>query len=587
MDTRGERYARGRGDGAISVRRIAEDRELWNFAGRGGSIDWVLRFSPEGRFLAATDYHPQERHLRAWNLQTGALVLDTPLAVQKAALDFQPHSAVIAAADAEGSVYWFDLETGKRWVWERKVKSPYVLRFRPDGGQIAVSCATVPGIGIYEAHSGNLISELEHAARVYVLDWSPDGHWLAAPSADKNLYVWDVSGMPQLSRTLKGHDEAVTWAVFHPSGDLLVSGSWDDTIALWSPSTGHRWCQWAGSAQQASLSTDGRWLGLIGSGASVRVLELNAGGGFKWLATGPSRPDGAGDFSPDGRWVATGTESGFVIWDAASGQPMAQRQAGQVRWISFCGRRSSIFTGGDSEISEWPMTIGATGVVQLGPARPLAIPTPCTTCSSSDDGQIVAAAARGGVWVQDQRRSVTFRLAEWPICNEVAISPDGRWVAAHKWGTTDIHIWELPSQKEKILSLNYPDFEFTPDGRFFVSRTDGALCCWEVGTWRQGHARPHDGYGNQGRLAFSLDGRWAAVEEPGDAVKVLSMPTMTPVVTLRSVPGFPVSLSPDGTRLLVQTAKGIFGVWDLRRINQELTAMRLGWDERPGQSGDR
>lgn len=69
LDARGERYARGAGDGSISVRRIADDRELWAFPGRGGSVDWVLRFSPDGRFLVATDYHPEQRNLRAWNLK--------------------------------------------------------------------------------------------------------------------------------------------------------------------------------------------------------------------------------------------------------------------------------------------------------------------------------------------------------------------------------------------------------------------------------------------------------------------------------------------------------------------------------------
>ena len=214
------------------------------------------------------------------------------------------------------------------------------------------------------------------------------------------------------------------------------------------------------------------------------------------------------------------------------------------------------------------------------PRERLPVSPPFQMCNCSDDGTVVAI-AKSGVWVVDRRRSSTFCLAEWSICNEVALSPDGRWVAGRKWGSAEIHIWEIPSQKEvKIFTLYYPHFRFSPDGRWFISGTETDLCSWEVGTWRQAYSCPHDGYGSQGRLALSRDGRWAALEESGGAVKLLSLPTLDQVVTLESVPGFPVSLSPDGSRLLVQTGKGKLGLWNLRRINQELTDMRLGWEDK-------
>lgn len=517
------------------------------------------------------------------------MILDTPLAVQGAALDFQPHSAVIAAADTQGSVHWFDLEAGRRWSWEGKVRDAYAFRFRGDGQQIAVSSLAQPGVAIYEAVSGSLITELAHPSGVRSVDWSTDGHWLAAPCADNNIYLWDVSGTPKVSRVLKGHQGVVTWATFHPSADLLVSGSWDGTTTLWSPRAGYRWCHWPGSMHQATLTADGRRLGLIAAGSKVRLLEVEPAGEYQWLPAAPTQTEGSADFSPDGQWLATGSEEGLSIWETGTWRRVLQQPIGRVRWVVFRPSGWALFTVSDSAVSEWPLTMDQSGGMQLGPARQLAITPPFAMCSCSDDGTIVAV-ARGGVWVEDRRRAQSFFLAEWPLCNEVAVSSDGRWVTGRKWGSPELQIWELPTQKHvKTLTIHNAQARFSPDGRWLVAGTDEAFCCWEVGTWRPMHLSPRDDFGSRGvpRLAISRDGRWAALEIAGGVVQVVHLPTLAPVMTLRTIASYPVSFSPDGSWLLVQTGDGNLGVWDFRRMNQELSPMGLDWRRQTAPGGAR
>ncbi len=46
------------------------------------------------------------------------------------------------------------------------------------------------------------------------------------------MRLWEVS-TGTLIATLRGHKQRVTSALFMPSGDLLISGSWDGTVCVW------------------------------------------------------------------------------------------------------------------------------------------------------------------------------------------------------------------------------------------------------------------------------------------------------------------------------------------------------------------
>src|ERR1700751_5184366 len=77
----------------------------------------------------------------------------------------------------------------------------------------------------------------EHKDSVEAVAFSPDGQLLASGSADDTIKLWNPR-TKQLLRTLEGHTNGVTHVTFSPDGQLLASGSTDDTIKLWNPHTG-------------------------------------------------------------------------------------------------------------------------------------------------------------------------------------------------------------------------------------------------------------------------------------------------------------------------------------------------------------
>ena len=73
---------------------------------------------------------------------------------------------------------------------------------------------------------------IEHPAPVYSVAFSPDGQILASGSYDNTVRLWRVSD-GTLLRILVGHTNLVLSVAFSPDGQTLASGSWDRTVRLW------------------------------------------------------------------------------------------------------------------------------------------------------------------------------------------------------------------------------------------------------------------------------------------------------------------------------------------------------------------
>ncbi len=80
-----------------------------------------------------------------------------------------------------------------------------------------------------------------YAARAFECgEWSmisPSGDTIVSASWDSTLKVWDARKGEEL-RTLSGHTDWVTGCAISPSGDCIVSTSSDETLKVWDVHTG-------------------------------------------------------------------------------------------------------------------------------------------------------------------------------------------------------------------------------------------------------------------------------------------------------------------------------------------------------------
>lgn len=147
----------------------------------------------------------------------------------------------------------------------------------------------------------------------------------------------------------------------------------------------------------------------------------------------------------------------------------------------------------------------------------------------------------------------------------VAFSPDGTQVLTGgqngKIRVRDLATLEVKHELSLHTSRTQ-ELAFAPDGSLVVPSWDRTLSVWSPGTYQRTQLFHHDA--EVASVAFSADGRWAAIAEADAYVHIRSLPSWEKKHTLRMPEGarWPqVSFHQNGTVVLTRTADGVLRAW--------------------------
>ncbi|KAI6782884.1 Periodic tryptophan protein-like protein [Emericellopsis cladophorae] len=151
-----------------------------------------LVYSPDGQRIITT---ADDGKIKVWDIESGfCIVTFTEHTSGVTACEFAKKGNVLFTASLDGSIRAWDLIRYRNF---RTFTAPTRLSF---------SCMSV----------------------------DPSGEVVAAGSLDSfDIHIWSVQ-TGQLLDQLAGHEGPVSALAFAPSGDSLVSGSWDRTARIWS-----------------------------------------------------------------------------------------------------------------------------------------------------------------------------------------------------------------------------------------------------------------------------------------------------------------------------------------------------------------
>ncbi len=129
----------------------------------------------------------------------------------------------------------------------------------------------VPGVKLRHTLRG-------HNGWVGRIAWSPDGKWLASPSADRTIRIWGANE-GTLIEMLEGHTNDIGSVSWSPDGSFLASGSWDKTVRIWATTSWecHRIEPHWEEVVIVAWSPRGQWLASGGVYGNIQIWEAANG----------------------------------------------------------------------------------------------------------------------------------------------------------------------------------------------------------------------------------------------------------------------------------------------------------------------
>jgi WD40 repeat protein/serine/threonine protein kinase/tetratricopeptide (TPR) repeat protein len=414
----------------------------------------------DGREVAAID----GSQVRLWNAETGRTRMLLRHRADVWAVEFSPNQDYLLSVSSEGTARLWDLTTvAEAQAWEYGGE-PRCIALCPDSSRVLLSRSDRPP-QVWETATGKPVGRpLDHRAIVDCASFSRDGRHVATGGRDRRVRVWDAATGAVAGPPLE-HDRAVTFTAFSPDGRLLVTTGGvqsvmlgnegapsdpPDAVRVWEWATGKRiaTCPHERGIQHAAFSPDGKYLATASREGTARVWDVATGRPvspplkhptFAWfvafsadskrllttcndfsltrcaarlwdVATGQQiaampHDDGVlvAAFSPDGRWIVTGSEDHTArVWDAVTGEPRTpplRHPASHVWSASFSPNGHLVLTAcRDGTVRVWDAATGEA-ITPLWRVRGHRHGHSDVHAAFSPDSQRVTTVSSGG-WVQ-------------------------------------------------------------------------------------------------------------------------------------------------------------------------------------------
>jgi eukaryotic-like serine/threonine-protein kinase len=584
--------------GAVSLRRIGSGPddcgEFARLPGVGSEVR--IRWSAGGQFLVLYHWLTDFLRIQVWRIgaEPPALVFEIPRGCLGLVLTPDGRNLIVferelakpgTPARVVGREY--ELESGRR-LRELALPAETQDEFAAHHPLRSVLAVSLPNrVAFIDLASGKETNSIP-VAGLHRLAWHPHGELLACISGN-HVDMWDTVSRRRVARVEHAGDGLRVH--FNTAGDVMVTTGWTNRVRLWNPYTGQKLLDTTAKGQFGPADRLCIPFPQADSTPAAPQTVVEAGREYRTLPVGTGQAEVFGftacSLHPGGRLVAVSTYPGFALIDLDTGsERVFVRTRATCRSVLF-EPDGALLVKTSAGLQRWPVSISAVNSawVRIGPPETVPVRAPGEGVAASADGKVLAAAALGNgavVWSRETPQRA-LRVPQTD-CRHVALSPDGKLLAAGSWHGRGIKVWEV--ETGRLVRTLLPESSatipgFSPDGKWL---TDWHGARWRVSDWSAGPKAPAEVAG----CAFSPDGLIAAWAKKGLVV-------LTDAETGRELARLEdphqdglnaLTFSPDGTLLLGPTSDGFCArVWDLRKIRAGLVELGLDWDMPPYPSG--
>jgi WD40 repeat protein len=571
--------------------RIYWDTQFALHVWDGSSYEAVANYGGFGEILAISQDGGKILARRAHALSLIEAAVGTVLAkfkidadnLESAALSNDGHRAATSSKD--GRLQVWDLPSGTEIASIQSGPATRGVAFSPDGLRIAA--AGYKGLRVWDVRLGRLIFKMEDVEVSSRSVFSADGASLMAGTRGRVL-VWDVnSGRVKLNQP--GSDAEVEAVAFSPDGTLIATASRDQSVRILNAVSGATLAVLTGNSfsepSAAAFSPDGERLFVATEIGEIHVWDVRTYGGS---GLRPMEHDiASAAVSPDGTRLAVALDNQTVrVLDASSGKSLVEWQdrAPGVKSGQGRGAGALAFSPDGSRIALG----GADGTIRLRDSRSgreLAdLPghtAGIASISFDPTGAYLVSGSRDSsvrVWSLSSRTTVA-RLAMRDVVNSVVFSPQGDRILIASGDTstsaddTTVQLWEWRKDgpPRKLTGGQYPDSAttaavFSPDGSEIAAVRSAypEVVFWDASSWKWTGADSTDD-GGISTIAFSPDGSRFVTESDKGVTRVWDAGTHERLVSLDTGDNSAhlAAFSPDSSTLYTAAGNRI-RIWETR-----------------------
>jgi WD40 repeat protein len=453
-----------------------------------GLMPDIAAFSPDGRIVAGTGSTLGNEGLFLFDVATrkpiGEAIAERFPSIE--VLRFSPDGRLLAAGDREGGIRVWNVES-RRLLGQPLTGDGIVLALRFVGNDRLLFGRSTGSVRSWNLERWQAAAVPRQFLPAESMDFSPNGERVMIGGADGSVTMWDLRRRdPPLGRSVSTREWLDAVAI-SPDGTLLVTNG--RTIDLESeqrtPSLEVR------EALQFAFSADSRILASAGetgvairdlqSGAVVRVPSQTSE--YKWGVAAAA----------DGRTIAFGGKT-LTVWDVARKAARYPPLLTQEVYSVAISRDSSTLAAGaeDGQVRLWSLADGKP----LG--KPMPLGQPAWALAFSPDGALLATGGNDGalrLWSTSTQEAVGNPLAGFTNrVRSIAFSPDGKMMVAVGFRRTAI-VFDVATRRP-IGEPLFPDSQydvisgaaFSPDGSLLalseraqtLHLLDGGPAQWKI-----------------------------------------------------------------------------------------------------------
>ena len=266
---------------------------------------------------------------------------------------------------------------------------------------------------LWDMATGNLVSPTAGHSQGILAVVFLDRYRLATSSFDRTIKIWllepDEAGYMnlRLDRSLTEHKGSIHALALARQRQILISGSYDQTIKQWDLATGKilkSSSDDSGVIYAITVNEATQVIASAGGDGRIALWQLETGSQLACLTGNISSVESLA-ISPEGLILAAGCVDGHIrLWQLepnlyGAGQQfqpirILNAHAGPVKSLLFNPDGQTLLSGGgDGTIKTWhPESMEAIDAIAIGASRP----TPIYSLALSSDGQFLAAGSADG-----------------------------------------------------------------------------------------------------------------------------------------------------------------------------------------------